>query len=1840
MPRFDDQGSNLIFLLSLPRSGSTLLQRILGGHSQIHTLAEPWLMLNPLYTLRKTGVSAEYDADLARQGLEDFLAELDDGSQVHLDAVRAYAARLYGAALAQSGKTIFLDKTPRYYQIIPELRACFPKAKFVFLLRNPAAVLSSTLQTWFDNDPEKLNGTSNCRDLTAGAVFLADALRDFGDNAIVVHYEDLVSDPKQTIDVLCDQLGLTFEENVLDYSHTASFNGHHGDQTRIHEHGKAVEDYRDAWVHNLQDKSRMQYTLDYLETLGPEVMDGLGYDAGEIRGALQTTQENSEWIAADKVNAEGEALFQGGDTEGALDNFRKALALCDDFVLAYNNMAVLYWHRKDAEQAVIALTEGLSRQPRDRDLVLTAGHIFTALGMKNDALGLLSAYLHDSPDDAEVLALRDEIQVLPDADDVPETGSASIQERDASGPEIVEPAAGPIAVITSIAPTRIDVQQRAIQSWLDHGFEVMSLNVQEEIDRLEADFPGVNFIRARRDGRKRLGKPYVYINDMFSALRQSGREIVGVINSDIILRAGETLNRVLHREAPGGLLYGSRIDVDHIEDEAGRYYNRGFDLFFMDRDVLRDIPDNGFMLGMPWWDYWFPCLMLQKGVTVKRIDNPGAYHWWHKPNYSTENSVAFGADFVEAFPRLPFMHMYEQSIEAGLGGFRYTVLSDCALYFVARNSETVRLPGPGGSEAVARSNPKITAIVSTYASGEFIGECLQDLVNQTIADDIEILVIDAASPQNERAVVEEFCKHHSNIRYHRTPERIGIYAAWNLAVEMASGDYLISCSTNDRLREDACEILARSLDDQPDVALVYGNSFLTKQLHRNFDNAELYSMYIWPEYRYEELLDRSMVGPHPMWRRSVHDTVGRFDESLLALGDQDFWIRLGEQHKLLALPDFTGLYLVSEDSLTGNTDVSRVEEDRVHLQWGWHYHYEKWFNRRLENLDPVRCLDGPTVQIIVRSPGTAGSAVADTLDAVAEQAYPNWKLAVIANEACPDPLFDEHPQLTWIQATAGCGLDEGVESVLAGVQENSYVVFMEAGERLDALFLSDACAALERHPGWQVLYCDDDCVSASGELGDPRFKPDFNLDMLRGADYIGNACLFRAGSVAVVGGVQVFDLLLRVFDHFGREGIGHLDEQRFHRSGEHDNCCKEAVEQRRNALQAHLERCGEQAVIEDALVPGSFMLSYISDDKPKVSLLVLANESGGGVGNAVHSILDKTVYPDFEIRVLAGPDVPSAVIDRLKEIQKENPALHLERCANKPLPSRLNQLAGDCEGEFLLWLNENILVLQEEWLSRLVAAAQRKHVGVVGARIVNRNKALLDAGVIPGIGGRGAGAGILSGQHMGSAGYMGRAQLVQESGAVSALCMLVSKELFNKAGGFDKSLAVDLYRSIDFCERIRTDGFQVIWTPHVTLMYLGAISAIDGKPESEAQVNREIDLLQERWLDRFAREPAFNRHLSLSRGDYGLESATPSAWNPVLDTLPRVLSFGVGSYGSWQYRVTQPLDALQDKGMVQRMHTALAGKDKICLPGVVDLERLQPDTLLMHNALHDDYIEAMEKYKRVNDAFIVFGQDDLMTALPPKNPFSKTVYKDMKRRVRKCLSLADRLVVTTEPLAQALKGMVDDICIIPNALDENIWGRLESQRHTGRKPRVGWAGAQQHQGDLELLETVVRELADEVEWVFFGMCPAVLRPWVREIHDAVNFEAYPGKLASLDLDLAIAPLEHNRFNESKSNLRVLEYGVLGWPVIATDIHPYQGVPVCRVPNQPRAWINAIRERIHEFDAMAREGDQLRDWVNRNAMLKLQLDAWMSALNLSTSDHSREHPRHRAASLQHAVYATK
>jgi glycosyltransferase involved in cell wall biosynthesis len=207
----------------------------------------------------------------------------------------------------------------------------------------------------------------------------------------------------------------------------------------------------------------------------------------------------------------------------------------------------------------------------------------------------------------------------------------------------------------------------------------------------------------------------------------------------------------------------------------------------------------------------------------------------------------------------------------------------------------------------------------------------------------------------------------------------------------------------------------------------------------------------------------------------------------------------------------------------------------------------------------------------------------------------------------------------------------------------------------------------------------------------------------------------------------------------------------------------------------------------------------------------------------------------------------------------------------------------------------------------------------------------------------------------------------------------------------------------------------------------------------------------------------------------------------------------------------------------------------------------------------------------------------------------------------------DRVVVSNPVLAQVFEGFNADIRIMPTRLDPLRWSGLSSVRRYSAKPRIGWVGGIPQAGDLRVISQAIKELAVEVEWVVLGSCPDDLRPYIHEVHKGVPLAAYPAALASLNLDLAVVPLEATLINRCSSHQRLLEHAMCGVPVICSDLEPFHGdLPITRVKNTHEEWMRYLRAYLSDLDSVALLGDAFRAQVQRDWMLdEASVAAWRS-----------------------------
>ncbi len=287
-----------VFLLSLPRSGSTLVQRVLAAHEGVATASEPWLLLpwlSPLCDRMPQATAFDHDVHSA---LTDFSDRLPGGRDEYRQVVHDAALDLYAAAGGPDAR-FFVDKTPPYSMIVDEVARTFPEGRLVFLWRHPLSVVSSVVETfaggrWLPSDyPVSLFwGTA---DLVAG--FERHRERAFG-----VRYEDLLTGDHATWQALCDYVGVPFEPGALESFSGVQLTGRMGDPTGVHRYTALSTETVEKWKTTVSTPVRKAWCRRYLRWLGPQRTATMGYDHDELVSELEALRPHGGSVASDVLD--------------------------------------------------------------------------------------------------------------------------------------------------------------------------------------------------------------------------------------------------------------------------------------------------------------------------------------------------------------------------------------------------------------------------------------------------------------------------------------------------------------------------------------------------------------------------------------------------------------------------------------------------------------------------------------------------------------------------------------------------------------------------------------------------------------------------------------------------------------------------------------------------------------------------------------------------------------------------------------------------------------------------------------------------------------------------------------------------------------------------------------------------------------------------------------------------------------------------------------------------------------------------------------------------------------------------------------------------------------------------------------------------------------------------------------------------------------------------------------------------------------------------------------------------------------------------------------------------
>ena len=556
--------------------------------------------------------------------------------------------------------------------------------------------------------------------------------------------------------------------------------------------------------------------------------------------------------------------------------------------------------------------------------------------------------------------------------------------------------------------------------------------------------------------------------------------------------------------------------------------------------------------------------------------------------------------------------------------------------------------------------------------------------------------------------------------------------------------------------------------------------------------------------------------------------------------------------------------------------------------------YGPWFEKHrpseseLEKQREKNWKETPVFSIVVPAYRTPVLFLEQMIESVRSQTYPFWELC-IANASPEDEQMAEVLQryVQMDQRIHVKNLDKNL-----GIAENTNEAFsMASGTFVGLLDHDDLLAPqalyrmMERleEKEIDVFYTDEDKVTTDlAEHFQPHFKPDFNLDLLRSNNYITHFFVARTELVRNVGGfrreydgAQDYDFIFRCVEQAGE--ICHIPEilyhWRTHKESTSDNPVSKmyAFEAGKRAIEGNLERCGVQAVVSHTKDLGFYQVEYPVQGSPLVSVLIPNKDQKESLKKCLDSVFEKTTYSNYEIIIIENNSTESETFAYYRELQKRSNVKVITWKEGFNYSAINNFGEKEASGDYLLFLNNDVEVINPRWMEEMLGNCQRPEVGITGAKLYYPDDTIQHAGTIIGIGGI-AGHAFLN-MPRSRTGYLHKASIQMNLSAVTAACMMMKRSVFEQLGGFEEKLTV-AFNDVDLCLRTVQAGYLVVYNPKVELYHYESKSR--GSEDNEEKVRRfqrEIEFMRSRWITILKEgDPNYNKNLTLSKWNYSLRA--------------------------------------------------------------------------------------------------------------------------------------------------------------------------------------------------------------------------------------------------------------------------------------------------------------------------------------------------------------------------------
>lgn len=574
-------------------------------------------------------------------------------------------------------------------------------------------------------------------------------------------------------------------------------------------------------------------------------------------------------------------------------------------------------------------------------------------------------------------------------------------------------------------------------------------------------------------------------------------------------------------------------------------------------------------------------------------------------------------------------------------------------------------------------------------------------------------------------------------------------------------------------------------------------------------------------------------------------------------GPKEFWIRLHERFEPEEVPygPWYEAYVPDEAAL---------EKQR-------HHHFEY----------------SPLISVAVPAYRTPEKFLAQMIDSLLAQTYGNWELC-IANGSPEDgamkKVLEEYTKkdsrIRVSELTENKGIAGNTNAALE-MARGEFVGLLDHDDLLAPNALYEIVRALDEDRTLDAVYTDEDKVTTElDEHFQPHLKPDFNLDLLRSNNYICHFFVVRRSIVQKVGGfrqefdgAQDHDFIFRCIET--AEKVGHIPEilyhWRTHKASTADNPASKmyAFDAGKRAIEAHLKRTGTEGTVSHTPDLGFFRVKYPVQGQPLVSIIIPNKDEKETLKACIDSIREKTEYPNYEIIIVENNSTTDEIFQYYKELSQD-PRIRLLRWKKEFNYSAINNYGvRHANGEYLLFLNNDVTVITPGWIKELLGVCQRPEVGAAGVKLIYPDDTIQHAGCVIGLGG--IAGHMFVDMPANRTGYLHKASILQDMSAVTAACMMMKRTAFEETGGFTEKLSV-AFNDVDLCLKVRKNHKLIVYDPYVQLYHME--SKTRGAEDNKEKVRRfqeEIEYMRCQWIDILKKgDPYYNKNLSLTKWNYSL----------------------------------------------------------------------------------------------------------------------------------------------------------------------------------------------------------------------------------------------------------------------------------------------------------------------------------------------------------------------------------